>query len=253
MVYLVSWFVILQSFFGFTPNGEEQKAVTENDTKIEVVEKKAVDAAGLYQALKDNNEEALPSFDVFNYAYNGYQKIRNEQEINDNLLTVIDFSLASTEKRMWVIDLSKKDIVFHNLVAHGQGSGNNMATEFSNVPESHKSSIGFYLTNELYTGKHGLSMRLDGLEKGFNDKARERAIVVHGADYATENFVKSHGRLGRSHGCPAVPSEITEDLVKTISKKSVMFLYYPDYFYIKQSAFLNYADATAPQTANNNS
>jgi hypothetical protein len=154
-------------------------------------------------------------------------------------LTVIDFSLPSTEKRMWIIDLQDGVILHHGYVSHGRNSGDLMAQKFSNKNSSYMSSLGFYLTAETYQGKHGYSLRLDGLEPGFNDNARERAIVIHGADYAREDFIKQTGRLGRSLGCPALPHEITVEIIDMIKDRSVLFIYGKDDNYLNQSQFLN--------------
>lgn len=140
---------------------------------------------------------------------------------------MVDFSLSSKENRLWVIDLNKNTILFQSLVAHGRNSGNEFADEFSNKPESHQSSLGLYLTGETYIGKHGYSLRLDGQEKGINSNARDRAIVIHGADYVSENFIKQHGRLGRSFGCPSLPNEVSKEIIDAIKDKSCLFVYYP--------------------------
>ena len=123
---------------------------------------------------------------------------------NDRLLTVIDYSRASTQPRLWVLDLEREQLLFEELVAHGQGSGENFATRFSNADGSHQTSLGLFRTADTYVGGNGYSLRLDGLEAGFNDRARERAIVMHGAPYVSDNNVRTVGRLGRSHGCPAL-------------------------------------------------
>lgn len=145
------------------------------------------------------------------------------------VVTLIDFSLPSTAKRLWTINLITGEVLFNTYVAHGQNSGDNVANVFSNKPESHQSSLGFYLTDEIYVGKHGNSMRLKGLEKNINDKAWDRAIVVHGADYATDDFIHKHGRLGRSFGCPAIPPEITDKFIETVKEGSLLFIYHPGY------------------------
>ena len=154
-------------------------------------------------------------------------------------LTVIDFSKPSTEKRLWVFDLQSRDLLFHEHVAHGRGSGANMATSFSNVPESNQSSLGLYRTAEAYMGKHGLSLRLDGLERGVNDRARERAIVIHGADYVNGATAQAQGRLGRSLGCPAVRPEIAKPLIDAVKGGGLLFAYYPQQSWLSSSAYLN--------------
>ena len=153
-------------------------------------------------------------------------------------LTVIDFSRPSTTKRMWVYDLKSRELLFEELVSHGRGSGKTLATAFSNVPESNQSSIGLYRAAETYVGKHGYSLRLDGLDRGFNDRARERAIVMHAADYVNEAAAKAQGYLGRSLGCPALRPEITRDVIDTVKDGGLIFAYYPDATWLESSAYL---------------
>ena len=169
-------------------------------------------------------------------AMEGWEKLEND--LKSPILTVIDFSLPSTEKRLWVIDPAKGLILHHSVVAHGRNSGELLAKAFSNQPESFQSSLGFYKTAETYQGKHGYSLRLDGLEKGFNDQARNRAIVIHGADYAKEEFAKSTGRLGRSLGCPALPPELSAKVIDLIKDGSLLFIYGKDDSYLQQSYLL---------------
>lgn len=145
------------------------------------------------------------------------------------LITLIDFSRPSTEKRLWTFNPRTGALLFYSLVAHGQGTGENMAVSFSNQHNSHQSSLGFFLTDTPYEGKHGLSLRLIGLEPGINDNALDRAIVMHGADYVSEQFVRQHGRLGRSHGCPALPIEMVEPFIKAVAKGTLIFIYHPEY------------------------
>ena len=135
--------------------------------------------------------------------------------------------MSSKKQRLWVIDLKNNIILFQSLVAHGRNSGNEFAGKFSNNPQSYQSSLGFYATGETYYGKHGYSLRLDGLEKEINNNARKRAIVIHGADYVSENFIKQNGRLGRSLGCPSLPMNISKEIIDTIKNKSGLFVYHP--------------------------
>ena len=158
---------------------------------------------------------------------------------NPRTLTVIDFSKPSTEKRMWVYDLRSHELLFHEHVAHGRGSGANLPTLFSNVPESNRSSLGLFRTGEAYIGKHGLSLRLDGLERGINDRARERAIVIHGADYVNASTAQAQGRLGRSLGCPAVRPEIAASLIDAVKDGGLLFAYYPEQSWLDGSTYLN--------------
>jgi L,D-transpeptidase catalytic domain len=189
----------------------------------------------LYNSLSENYAE-LPSKEVLELAMEGWEKL--EDDLKSPILTVIDFSLPSTEKRLWVIDPAKGLILHHTVVAHGRNSGELLAKTFSNQPESFQSSLGFYKTAETYQGKHGYSLRLDGLEKGFNDQARNRAIVIHGADYAKEEFAKTTGRLGRSLGCPALPPELSEKVIDLIKDGSLLFIYGNDQSYLQQSYLL---------------
>lgn len=153
-------------------------------------------------------------------------------------LTVIDYSLPSTQKRLWVYDLVNRELLYEELVAHGQGTGANMATQFSNVSESHRTSLGLFVTSSTYVGKNGYSLRLDGLDRGINDNARDRAIVMHGAPYVSESFVKANGRLGRSHGCPAVSAAVARDMIDRVKGGGLIFAYYPDSKWLKTSKYL---------------
>lgn len=193
-------------------------------------------AAEIYQDLVKNNAE-IPQENVFLMAMTGWQKMKSQ--FNSPVITVIDFSLPSTQKRLWIIDTERGEVLLNTVVSHGRNSGNLMAESFSNTPESFKSSLGFYETGETYSGKHGYSLRLDGLEKGFNDQARNRAIVIHGADYAKEDFAKSTGRLGRSLGCPALPSELSAQAIDLIKDGTMLFIYGKDQNYLTNSPLIH--------------
>ena len=158
---------------------------------------------------------------------------------NDRLLTVIDYSRASTDPRLWVLDLVHEQVLFEEFVAHGRGSGDNYATRFSNADGSHQTSLGLFRTADTYVGSNGYSLRLDGLEPGVNDRARERAIVMHGAPYVSDMQLRDVGRLGRSHGCPALRPAIARTLIDTIKQGSLVFAYYPDEQWLRASRFLN--------------
>lgn len=153
-------------------------------------------------------------------------------------LTVIDYSKPSTEKRLWVYDLATRQLLYEELVAHGQGTGANLAQKFSNDHDSHQTSLGLFVTDTTYVGKNGYSLRLDGLDKGINDRARERAIVMHGAPYVSHEFVKANGRLGRSWGCPAVSSTVAKQLIDRVKGGGLVFAYYPDAQWLKSSKYL---------------
>ena len=154
-------------------------------------------------------------------------------------LAVIDFGLPSTERRLWIFDLAKRELLMRELVAHGKNSGLNRATEFSNTVNSYQSSIGLFRASESYQGKHGYSLRLDGLEEGINDRARERAIVIHGADYVDPSWISEHGRIGRSHGCPAVRQGIIQRVVNTLKGGQLVFKYYPEQRWLRSSYYLH--------------
>ena len=153
-------------------------------------------------------------------------------------LTVIDYSKPSVEERLWVFDLNDGRLLFKELVAHGRNTGENLATRFSNATGSYMSSLGAFVTQESYRGANGYSLRLQGLEPGFNDKARERAIVIHGAPYVSDALVNAQGRLGRSLGCPAVRTAVAQPLIDSIRGGSFLFAYYPDPAWLKQSDLL---------------
>lgn len=174
-----------------------------------------------------SNQFSLPKLKSFTEALKGFYLLKEKGIVKKNILTLIDFSLSSNTKRLWVIDLTTNTILFQSLVAHGRNTGEEFATNFSNSAESFKSSLGFYATGEIYRGKHGLSLKLDGLEKGVNDRARERAVVIHGADYVSDSFIKGNHRLGRSQGCPAVPVALANDIISSIKDKSCLFIYHP--------------------------
>jgi L,D-transpeptidase-like protein len=157
----------------------------------------------------------------------------------DRLLTVIDYSRPSTQPRLWVLDLERERVLFEERVAHGQGSGENMATRFSNLEGSHQTSLGLFRTADTYVGTNGYSLRLDGLEPGVNDRARDRAIVMHGAPYVSDVNIRTTGRLGRSHGCPALRPAIARRVIDTIKDGSLVFAYYPDRQWLNGSRFLN--------------
>ena len=181
--------------------------------------------------------DTILSFDIFRLAMTGLEKIKELQ--NKEILTIIDFSKPSTRDRFFVIDLKNKLILYKSLVAHGRNSGENTADSFSNSTESLKSCLGFFLTAETYVGKHGYSLKLDGLEPGINDNARQRTIVIHGADYVSLSFARQHGRLGRSWGCPALPVENSKEIIDKISQGSCLFIYGNDPEYLKVSKMLS--------------
>ena len=177
-------------------------------------------------------------FEVFEKAMTGYLNLEKSGKLGEKqLLTVVDFGLPSTEKRLWVLDLEAKQVNFHTLVAHGHNSGENMATNFSNENESNMSSLGFYVTEGEYIGKHGRSLKLQGLDEGYNTNALLRSVVMHGADYVSEDFIRQNGRLGRSLGCPALPMDQKDAIIEAVGGQTCLFLNGPDESY--SSKYLN--------------
>jgi hypothetical protein len=177
---------------------------------------------------------------VFEMALSATQcAVRSGAITDPSTLTVIDYSKPSSEKRLWVFDLRSHERLYEELVAHGQGSGDNLATVFSNEPDTHASSLGLFLTEETYIGKNGYSLRLKGLDEGFNHRAGERAIVMHGAPYVSDDFVKKNGRLGRSWGCPALREGVAREVIDRVRGNGIVFSYYPDQGWLGSSRYLN--------------
>jgi hypothetical protein len=159
-------------------------------------------------------------------------------------LTVIDYSRPSTEKRLWVFDVETRALLYEELVAHGRGSGENVATSFSNIADSHQSSLGLYRTEDSYVGRNGYSLRLRGLDAGFNDRAYDRAIVMHGAPYVSDDFARAQGRLGRSLGCPALREGIAREVIDAVKGSGLVFAYYPDPAWLATSKYLGDCQTT---------
>jgi len=196
----------------------------------------------VYKALG----EPLLNPNAFRLAIKGYTELLAGGRIDNNrLLTVIDYSLPSSEDRFFVIDLQHQTMLFRSLVSHGRNSGDLYAVRFSNRAQSHQSALGFYLTGSTYKGGQGYSLFLEGVEPGFNDLARARSIVIHGAAYATHDYITRYGRLGRSFGCPALPPQLSAAIIDTIKGGSVVFGYYPDETYLTRSVILNGSSAAS--------
>jgi hypothetical protein len=192
----------------------------------------------LYQQIGLDENELSP--DVFSKALKGYVYLKYTNRLeNDQFLTVLDFSKPSAQKRLWVIDLKGKQVIYNELVAHGKNSGDKVARYFSNSPNSKKSSLGFYVTGETYNGRNRYSLKLRGLEPGFNSNAFARGIVVHGAHYVTQEIAEKQNSVGRSFGCPAVSNEVNRDIVDLIQEGSCLFIYHPQAYYNGKSKILN--------------
>lgn len=233
------------AFSGSTATSEikikkDQKLLAELDNfEIKKTELTFEDKVGmLYDTFKDKNE-SMPKLGAFQNAMKGYYKLEDEGKVKNKLLTIIDFDLSSKLKRFWVLDMENQDVLFNTYTSHGKNSGWEFAKTFSNAVNSHKSSLGFYVTGETYYGKNGLSLFIDGMEKKFNSNARKRYVVIHGSDYVTERFVDSRGRAGRSYGCPAVPRKISREIINTIKGNSVVYINKSSQDYLSNSTFLN--------------
>ena len=189
--------------------------------------------------LMDLDKKGL-SRKAFDLALKGFNNLVQKRLVrNKNIITVIDFSKPSDQKRLFVIDLKRNKLLYQSLVAHGRNSGLENANSFSNETDSHNSSLGFYITLKPYCGDHGYALKLKGCERGFNDKAYDRAIVVHGSKYVTDQFLKSNGFLGRSFGCPALPEKINKKVIDVIKNGSCLFIYHPTQKYLLTSPVLN--------------
>ena len=182
--------------------------------------------------IYDDSKTEL-EYEVFARAIRGLNKIKHIKR--RDLITVIDYSKPSHLKRLYVFDLHHKKLIFNELVSHGVNSGKTLVESFSNTPDSRQSSVGFMLASETYQGKHGLSLRLDGLEKKINDNVRYREITIHSADYATQEFIDENGYLGRSHGCPAIPPKYSDSLIKYIANGSCVYLHTNSPLYLDHS------------------
>lgn len=179
---------------------------------------------------------------VLTKALNAFEQAYTEGRSESAVVTVIDYEMHSSEKRLWVIDLEKQELLFHEYTTHGQGSDRNHDGRMdaaSNQPNSNKTNVGLLRTAETYTGRHGKSLRMDGLEEDFNDNARERNIVIHGASYADDEYIERAGKAGRSHGCPALDPDASGEIIETIKGGKLVFAYYPDPEWLEKSTYLD--------------
>ena len=206
-----------------------------------VVEPDAVRFYGFELFSAINLAETGLTREVFNLAITGLTKLKSKGKLqNPDIITIADYSQSSNNKRLYVIDLKNKKLLYNTYVAHGRNTGDEFARSFSNKEGSLKSSLGFYVTESPIMGSHtGYALQIDGVEKGINDNAVRRAIIIHAADYATENFIRKYGRLGRSFGCPALPPELNKSIIETIKGGTCLFLYNPDNNYLHSSSLLN--------------
>ena len=192
----------------------------------------------VYDSLKLNTLGL--SKQAFDYALKGFNYLKSLGKVhNDDILSIVDFSLPSSKKRLFILDMTNFKVLFNTYVAHGRNSGKEYANQFSNENESYKSSLGFYVTGDTYSGNHGFSLRLEGEESGINDNALNRGVVMHSAWYVDESIVKSQGYIGRSQGCPAIPESLHKPIIEKIKNGTCLFLYSPDLNYINHSKILH--------------
>lgn len=201
----------------------------ENHNKISNTKHSEATAMELVYDSLELDDQGL-SHEAFTYAMNGFKKLDDEGVLqNDSVLTIIDFDQPSSQKRMYIIDVKNYKMLFNTWVAHGRNTGKEIAESFSNTNESHKSSLGFYITDQTYNGSKGYSLKLKGLEQNLNNNAMRRAIVIHGAPYVSESVINAQGYIGRSHGCPAIPTALTKPIIQTIKNGSCLFIYNKTY------------------------
>ncbi len=241
------WFPVLTIMVclmaSFKPGASTAPALayTYNDTTNTPVKVRAAYSSKSFISEKLNVFDSLHlsesglSKKVFEMALKGMYKLVRNGQIKTNIISIVDFSQPSVNKRLYVIDLDNYFLLYNTYVAHGVRSGKEAATLFSNKPSSHKSSLGFYVTGETYKGSNGYSLKLRGMEKGINDYALRRGIVMHGADYVNEEYISSQGYIGRSYGCPAVASEISVELIDMVKDGTCLFIYHPSATYRAKS------------------
>ncbi len=223
----------------------------EFETEIEISQQVKVEryTKYIYNKIKFSKVNKL-SYEAFKYGFYGYLNMVEAGKINPNsLLTICDYTLSSNVKRMWVIDIHNKKVLFNTLVAHGMGTGEEFAIAFSNTEDSHQSSLGFYTTGETYEGNNGYSLKLHGVDGSFNSNAFDRAIVIHGAEYVCDEFAKCNNRIGRSHGCPALPVDIAPKVIDKIKDGTCFFIYHTAQKYIASSYWLRTKIKQLPQEA----
>ncbi len=243
----VSKFLFLAMFIFFNASNVKANAAmfflpkVENNIVVPFLSVEDDGASAVHKMYDSLNLNAFGlSQAAFNYAIKGFENLKSDGKLlNDHVISIVDFTKLSSEKRLYVLDIKSYKILFNTYVAHGQGSGQAMATNFSNVPESLQSSLGFYKTSSTYYGKNGFSLKLHGFENGINDKAAERSIVLHGALYVSEDFINSQGYIGRSWGCPAVPEKLNRPIIEKIKNGSCLFIYSQNKSYLQQSRLLN--------------
>jgi hypothetical protein len=222
------------------PGGMEKKEIVAVASTAKVAEIRRVinQSDYIYRAM--GLDKAGLSETAFEYAWRGYHNLVKRGSVRKrSVLSIADFSQSSSEKRMYVIDIRHRRLLYRTYVAHGQNSGAEYAEDFSNEPESFKSSLGFYVTKTTYVGKNGLSLRLDGVDNGYNDQAMKRNIVLHGCAYVGDEYLENFGATGTSLGCPALPQAISAQIIHTVKGGSCLFIYHPTQDYLDHSVVIN--------------
>lgn len=237
---IVTFTLIFNLYTKVTPSTESTDV--KNTDKVTSVVEKVISKYTAATSIKEENKiiknaKGL-SKEVLHLALKAYHNAYNDDEIKNNKLTIIDYSLPSNAKRMWVIDMDKKLVDINTYVSHGVRSGEKNSTSFSNKKESHQSSIGVMKTGAIYHGKRGMSLHLHGLEDNVNSNVYQRHVVIHGASYVSDNIAKNRGQIGRSFGCPAVDNKIAKPLIKKIANGSLVFAYYPLKSWLNSSEYL---------------
>ncbi len=225
MNFLVTFLMVTLMSFNYASNIGYANAPTQIQNEVQALTKKA------------------PSLNpkVLKLALQAYNQANNKGVVHKRILTVIDYSLPSFKQRMWIFDLNRNKLLYNTYVAHGRNSGATTPNHFSNRNSSKETSLGTYVTRDTYIGSKGLSLNLQGLEKGFNDNAYSRRVVIHGAWYVEPSFIKQSGRAGRSWGCPSIAKSIANPVINLLKGGSVVFAYYPDKNYLRNSNFAGLA------------
>lgn len=235
-ILILAAFVLFISFANASNQSSNVKTVRDSTSTDSSVIKLSALSEILYDSLK--LQSLGLSKEALQYALQGYNKLDSAGKVNNPVLTIVDFSQNSRQKRLYILDMYEQKLLWNTFVSHGKNTGMDMAKNFSNRINSEQSSLGFFVTTATYTGKHGLSLRLSGQEEGFNNNAEARGIVVHGAAYVNKSRVNS-GYMGRSQGCPALPENEYAEVINIIKDGSVMFIYHPNEEYLQSSELLN--------------
>ncbi|HEY4288559.1 MAG TPA: murein L,D-transpeptidase catalytic domain family protein [Puia sp.] len=217
---------------------KEMKAMAARAAKRAEMKMILATATSIYDEM--DLEDSGLSRQAFQSAWTGYYKLRKKGLLHrSSILSICDFSQSSSNQRLYVIDVRNRKVLYRTYVAHGINSGEEFANAFSNKMESCKSSLGFYITQRTYTGVNGMSLRIEGVDKGFNDNAARRAIVIHGATYVSQRILRKYGVMGTTFGCPAIPSEMTSQIIPVVKNGSCFYIYYPSKKYLAHSPVLN--------------